>query len=305
MAFMGMIWGVIFLIIATIVIIAIIGTIVTCIVAGIVFLINKNKKAAIIPFSIAGSIIGLFFIIALIGNVSSRFHTVEAPDGRKTTVSSQLYYDYLTALTDYDEEDSHLTAREKLQSFINEEPVLVHCVNSHHRTVLDYALEYCDTEMIMFSVEKGAVLDNCGYALPYKASLECLYGGHTSGDGYKQHGLPPFEDMYAMTEYLIDNGAKLEWQPGSYDDYPNVLFEAIIYICYDNYVEKKELKLLKLIIDSGCPTDTISHDKWYRQHNYTALDLLNQCAKEAEEGVDLYNRNHYIPSWEKVLKNVE
>ena len=160
--------------------------------------------------------------------------------------------------------------------------------------------------MAEFAVENGALIDNyVSSPLPYTASLECLYGGYTSGYGYHEHGAPPIEDMYTLTEYLIENGAQLEWKTCSYDDHPNVLFEAVAYICYDNYVEKEELKLLKLVIDSGCPTDAVSHDRWYNQHDFTALDLLEQGATETEEGVDLYNGNHHIPDWETVLKNIE
>lgn len=306
MAFMGMIWAGVFLILAIIVIVAIIGTIGTCITLGIVLLINKKKKTAIIPFAIAGAIIAIILIISFVANFASQFHTVEAPDGTSATVSSLIYREYTSALIDFDEESSHLAAREKLINCIKEEPSLVHCEDFRHRKILDYALEYYDVEMTKLAIENGAVIDDYESSpLPYDTSLECLYGGFAGGYRYYEHGLPPFEDMYFLTEYLISNGAKLEWKIQSYDDHPNVLFEAVNYICYDDYVEKEELKLLKLIIDSGCPTDALSNDRDYGRRNYTALELLQKYAVKTEEGIDLYGGNDNIPDWETVFRNIE
>ncbi len=111
--------------------------------------------------------------------------------------------------------------------------------------MLHLAIINNDIETAQCIIDHGAAFDS-GYNFQdnkYQYSIECYFDNYVERSG--------LEDLkhtdYECVKFMIDNNAKMVYDDNSY----NILFCAVENICCDGNVSDDDVRIVKLIKDSG------------------------------------------------------
>lgn len=285
MAFMGIFLSWIFIALA----IVLIGGLLLCLLIGIILLCTKKKKFSAIPFTIAGIDLVIIIVAASLVLTPLLNWEIEYPDGSKGTVPSDKGMEFFTALEDDD--------MDTVKKLLDKNPELVFLRSSNYITILDFAMRDGNLELMKTAVDHGAVFDFYDPHLSYRTSFAYLY---SNAD---EIPLPREQKLYDMTEYMIEKGAAMEWE--RYNRQYSLLTMMIYYITDDDYISRDELKLIKLAIDSGCSTETLTEDTTPGKY-LTPLELfkLEIIGCETEDDMRFWDETGAV-SWDSVLKYAE
>lgn len=223
-------------------------------VLGIIMLnskkLDKRRKQirCTVFFSAAGV---LFVIIAALAFLvfGPKKVTLETPDG-DIKISERYVNKVMVAVK--------AENAAQVSVLLDEHPELVYYADTNRKTFLDMASLMGNTELAAVLVDHGASYDSelTLRHLIYDYSFEMYYDNlcyEYNNEMYKCNR--NIDDVYSMTEFMLENGAKAEC------DGKNVLPMALILISDDGEIEDKEVQLIKLFIDYGADvTDTFGDD---------------------------------------------
>lgn len=249
MAFMGMVFGTIFIILLMIHIFLMLTFFVLTAVLKIVGRKKENKK-----IKIAGNVflvLGIVFAVPIIVMIihiafNTIFTAVTLPDGKTKYVLTRN----ISAMNSYVEspDEKSLNALEKLLDK-NSSLVFYHDVN--RESILDDGLKTGNADIVRIALEHGAIFDN-----PQRYENKAYVAN--SMDCYLEDciGRSITEDDIDIVKIMFENNVSTELKIGS-GGYSNIFGKAVWAVLYnDEAVTDIELEFIRLFVDNGLSSDT-------------------------------------------------
>lgn len=275
MAFIGLLMANIILLILFIICIGILIFILIFLILGIVFAIKKRKKLAIVFFSIDGAILiiiaciiaAIYFII-----VSPKDKTFETPDGYEK-VSAKIVSELEESIENGDTKN--------VDVILDEYPKLIYYADVNHTGILHKAILSGNVDVAECIIEHGAEFDDEFFLdhLIFDYSFEYYF---SSLENSKNS-----DNIYKVVQFMLENGAEVEYEGNNTT--PNVLFQAIWWVCYDCEISDDDIALLNLFIDYGASvTETNSADENVIDYYYIAASTngISYDNKEFIKGLE-------------------
>lgn len=252
MAFIGMVFATIFIILLIIYILLILTFFILTVVLKSVSRKKENKK-----FKIAGNVflvLGIMFSVPMIAMIiifASHvvFMAVTLPDGETTYVPTW----YISAMDSYvkNPTENSINALEKLLDK-NSSLVFYHDINLE--SILDDGLKTGNADIVRIALEHGAIFDNPERYdhMSYVANsmddyLENCIGRSITGDDIE------------IVEMMFENDVSTELKNslGYYSYYSNAFGKAIWAVLYnDDTVTDTEIEFIQIFVDNGLSSDT-------------------------------------------------
>lgn len=292
MAFMGMVFGALFIAIL-VTVITIVGV---CLLLGIIFKIvgkTKNSKGA----RIAGTV---FFIIALVtiapvialftwGYFKTAFTEVYMPDGSTEKVYYKTVNRFRDNLIGYiDTGDEELFTN--LGSMIDDDEALLYYRDNNHRSILEYGMDAGNAEIVEFALERGSEVDS-PERFEFMAYVECTWDEYLDMVAAR----PVTEGDVRIAQMLFDADAETEFDTGV-PYYSNIFGKAAWAILYnDDTVTDTEMEFLQVIIDNGFDHDACLMPVYDAPSNYYFGPETHQ---------DVARTDNYYEVWELAGKPV-
>lgn len=249
MAFMGMVFGTIFIILLMIHIFLMLIFFVLTAVLKIVGRKKENKK-----IKIAGNVffvLGIMFAVPIIAMIiyfvfHAIFTTVTLPDGKTKYVFTRN----ISAMNSYVEtpDENSLNELEKLLEK-NSSLVFYHDIN--RKSILDDGLETGNVDIVRIALEHGAIFDNPQRYdhMAYVANSMDYYLGSCIGRSIT-------EDDIEIVEMMFENNVSTELKKSS-EIYSNMFGKAVWAVLYnDEAVTDIELEFIRVFVDNGLSSDT-------------------------------------------------
>ena len=292
MAFMGMIFGALFIVIL-VTIICIVGV---CLLIGIICKI-VGKVKDIKGARIAGTV---FFIIALVvivpvialfawGYFKTAFTEVHMPDGSTEKVyykTVNRFRDNLIGYIDTGDEEFFTN----LGSMIDDDEALLYYRDNNHRSILEYGMDAGNAELVEFALERGSEVDS-PERFEYMAYVECTWDEYLDMVAAR----PVTEGDVRIAQMLFDADAETEFDTGV-PYYSNVFGKAAWAILYnDDTVTDTEMEFLQVIIDNGFDHDACLMPVYDAPSNYYFGPETHQ---------DVARDDNYYEVWELAGKPV-
>lgn len=292
MAFMGMVFGALFVGI----LMAVLGSVGLCLLIGIICKIvgkAKNSKGA----RIAGTV---FFIIALVaiapvialftwGYFKTAFTEVHMPDGSTEKVYHKTvnrFRDNLIGYIDTGDEEFF----ENLESMIDDDEALLYYRDNNHRSILEYGMDAGNAEIVEFALERGSEVDS-PERFEYMAYVECTWDEYLDMVAAR----PVTEGDVRIAQMLFDADADTSFDTGV-PYYSNIFGKAAWAILYnDDTVTDTEMEFLQVIIDNGFDHDACLMPVYDAPSNYYFGPETHQ---------DVARTDNYYEVWELAGKPV-
>lgn len=250
MAFMGMVFATIILVIFLIYILLMLTFFVLTVVFKIVGRKKENKK-----MKTAGTVflvIGIIFALPIIALIiyfafKGSFEKVTLPDGKTKYVRTRD----ISAMSSYvgNPDENSLNALEKLLDK-NSSLVFYHDINME--SILDYGLERGNADIVRIALEHGAIFDN-PVRYDFMAYIE------NSMDYYLEEciGRSITEDDIEIVEMMFENNVSTELEERlEHYYYPNMFGKAAWAVLYnDEAVTDIELEFIQIFVDKGLSPD--------------------------------------------------
>ena len=252
MAFMGMVFGAIFIVI----LLTVLGIVGLCLVIGIICKIVgkiKDSKGA----RIAGTV---FLIIALVliapvialfayGYFKTAFVEVNMPDGSTEKVyykTVNRFRDNLIGYIDTGDEEYF----ENLESMIDDDEALLYYRDNNHRSILEYGLDAGNAEIVEFALERGSEPDS-QERFEIMAYVECTWDEYLDWVANR----PVTEGDVRIAQMLFDENCDTSFDTGV-PYYSNIFGKAVWAVLYnDDTVTDTEIEFLQVFIDNGWDSD--------------------------------------------------
>lgn len=249
MAFMGLMFATVFIVLLMIHIFLMLMFFVLTAVLKIVGRKKENKK-----MKIAGNVflvLGIIFAVPIIALIifivfNAIFTKVTLPDGETKYVLTRN----ISAMDSYAEtpDEKSLNALEKLLDK-NSSLVFYHDVN--HESVLDDGLKTGNADIVGIALDHGAIFDNPQRYenMAYVANSMDWYLEKCIGRGIT-------EDDIEIVEIMFENNASTELKKSS-GYYSNIFGKAAWAVLYnDEAVTDTELEFIRVFVDNGLFSDT-------------------------------------------------
>ncbi|MCR5592843.1 MAG: hypothetical protein K6F79_03700 [Saccharofermentans sp.] len=292
MAFMGMIFGALFIVIL-VTIICVVGV---CLLIGIICKI-VGKVKDIKGARIAGTV---FFIIALVvivpvialfawGYFKTAFTEVHMPDGSTEKVyykTVNRFRDNLIGYIDTGDEEFFTN----LGSMIDDDEALLYYRDNNHRSILEYGMDAGNAELVEFALERGAEVDS-PERFEYMAYVECTWDEYLDMVAAR----PVTEGDVRIAQMFFDADAETKFDTGV-PYYSNIFGKAAWAILYnDDTVTDTEMEFLQVIIDNGFDHDACLMPVYDAPSNYYFGPETHQ---------DVARDDNYYEVWELAGKPV-
>lgn len=266
MAFMGI--ALIILIVLACILIGAVLLMLTLFIVGLI-LRKKHKKVSRACLTASGVILAIFAALALY-IFFPRPIEVNTPNGTEI-VYSNTESSYAKAVREGD--------IDKVSKMLDRRPFLIYDYHSvyysgYYIDGLMYAVVDGNRELAECIVSHGLTFDN---------------GVTLEGTEYYDYALDFFFDRIPFLEkeidvsdwleFMIDNGAAVEYSDGS-----NALFEAVDYICYDGVITDEDVEIVSLLIEKGA--DISDSPEYYDQPLFGRYD---ENVKNHQVDVDAEN----------------
>lgn len=252
MAFMGMVFGAIFIVI----LLTVLGIVGLCLVIGIICKIVgkiKDSKGA----RIAGTV---FLIIALVliapvialfayGYFKTAFVEVNMPDGSTERVyvkTVNRFRDNLIGYIDTGDEEYF----ENLESMIDDDEALLYYRDNNHRSILEYGLDAGNAEIVEYALDRGSEADS-KERFEIMAYVECTWDEYLDWVANR----PVTEGDVRIAQMLFDENCDTSFDTGV-PYYSNIFGKAVWAVLYnDDTVTDTEIEFLQVFIDNGWDSD--------------------------------------------------
>ena len=252
MAFMGMVFGAIFIVI----LLTVLGIVGLCLVIGIICKIVgkiKDSKGA----RIAGTV---FLIIALVliapvialfayGYFKTAFVEVNMPDGSTEKVyykTVNRFRDNLIGYIDTGDEEYF----ENLESMIDDDEALLYYRDNNHRSILEYGLDAGNAEIVEYALDRGSEADS-QERFEIMAYVECTWDEYLDWVANR----PVTEGDVRIAQMLFDENCDTSFDTGV-PYYSNIFGKAVWAVLYnDDTVTDTEIEFLQVFIDNGWDSD--------------------------------------------------
>lgn len=252
MAFMGMVFGAVFIVI----LLTVLGIVGLCLMIGIICKIIgkvKDSKGA----RIAGTV---FFIIALVliapvialftwGYFKTAYIDVHMPDGSTEKVYHKTvnrFRDYLIGYLETGDEESF----DNLESMIDDDEALLYYRDNNHRSILEYGLDAGNAEIVDFALDRGAEVDS-PERFEIMAYVECTWDEYLDMVANR----PITEGDVRIAQMLFDENSDTSFGTGV-PYYSNIFGKAAWAALYnDDTVTDTEIEFIQVIIDNGFDSD--------------------------------------------------
>lgn len=218
----------------------VIFTIVTLIIGLIIK--KKHKKVSNVLFVLSG--IGMLTIVGVLLYVLiPRPEVIETPTGEVEIKKSCIenYKEYMEA-RDLD----------GLRELLDEYPELIYYQDVNRVTLLEYGMYNTDIEIMQLAIEYGAVFDD--HLVYSHLTFENSFDSFFSRLGYPKNKKEKLyeegvvtEDICVTVEFMIENGASLEYSGIENHQYANFYEEACDWSGKDNVYGKWDSELLNII----------------------------------------------------------
>lgn len=252
MAFMGMVFGAVFIVI----LLTVLGIAGLCLVIGIICkIVGKAKDSR--GFRIAGTV---FFIITLVmiapvialftwGYFKTAFTEVHMPDGSTEKVYHKTvnrFRDNLIGYIDTGDEEFFTN----LGSMIDDDEALLYYRDVNHRSILEYGLDAGNAEIVAFALERGSKVDD-PERFEIMAYVECTWDEYLDMVANR----PVTEGDVRIAQMLFDENGDTSFDTGV-PYYSNIFGKAVWAVLYnDDTVTDTELEFLQVFIDNGWDSD--------------------------------------------------
>ncbi len=276
MAFMGMVFGVLFLIILVIIfglMLLSFGIAIPCKIIGK----SKRKKGLWITGNVF-LVLGIVFTLPFIGLAafwiwSVTFTKVTAPSGKEYTVLTRDVGRVISYLDDGSDE-----AMDKLESLISRKPNLVYWRDNNYKGILERGLETGNLRMVEISLDHGGMFDD-PLRFEHMAYIDNSmeeYLGYLSERSVTSDDVEILRLMFSydveLPSYDTDRGYM----------YSNAFGAAFWAVTYnDAYVTDTELEFMDVFIDNGIDRD--SGLLLYEDHPYNVVfadDFASDLVKD-------------------------
>ena len=252
MAFMGMVFGAIFIVI----LLTVLGIVGLCLLIGIICKIVgkiKDSKGA----RIAGTV---FLIIALVliapvialfayGYFKTAFVEVNMPDGSTEKVyykTVNRFRDNLIGYIDTGDEEYF----ENLKSMIDDDEALLYYRDNNHRSILEYGLDAGNAEIVEYALDRGSEADS-QERFEIMAYVECTWDEYLDWVANR----PVTEGDVRIAQMLFDENCDTSFDTGV-PYYSNIFGKAVWAVLYnDDTVTDTEIEFLQVFIDNGWDSD--------------------------------------------------
>lgn len=246
MAFMGMVFGVLFLIILVIIfglMLLSFGIAIPCKIIGK----SKRKKGLRITGNVF-LVLGIVFTLPFIGLAafwiwSVTFTKVTAPSGKEYTVLTRDVGCVISYLDDGSDE-----AMDKLESLISRKPNLVYWRDNNYKGILERGLETGNLRMVEISLDHGGMFDD-PLRFEHMAYIDNSmeeYLGYLSERSVTSDDVEILRLMFSYDVELPSYDTDMGYM------YSNVFGAAFWAVTYnDEYVTDTELELMDVLIDNG------------------------------------------------------
>lgn len=252
MAFMGMVFGAIFIVI----LLTVLGIVGMCLVIGIICKIVgkiKDSKGA----RIAGTV---FLIIALVliapvialfayGYFKTAFVEVNMPDGSTERVyvkTVNRFRDNLIGYIDTGDEEYF----ENLESMIDDDEALLYYRDNNYRSILEYGLDAGNAEIVEYALDRGSEVDS-KERFEIMAYVECTWDEYLDMVATR----PVTEGDVRIAQMLFDENSDTSFDTGV-PYYSNIFGKATWAVLYnDDTVTDTEIEFLQVFIDNGWDSD--------------------------------------------------
>ncbi len=292
MAFMGMVFGAVFLVI----LLTVLGLVGFFLIIGIICKIIgkvKDSKGA----RIAGTV---FFVIALVliapvialfsyGYYKTAFTDVHMPDGSTEKVYYKTVNRFRDCLIGYIETGDE-ERFEQLESMVDDDEALLYYRDVNHRSILEYGLDAGNAEIVGFALDRGSEVDD-PERFEVMAYVECTWDEYL--DMVAQR--PLTEGDVEIAQMLFDENCDTSFDTGV-PYYSNVFGKAAWVILYnDDTVTDIEIEFLQVFIDNG-----FNHDACLMP----VYDVPSNYYFGPETHVDVAHDDNYYEVWELAGKPV-
>lgn len=249
MAFMGMVFATIFIVLLIIHIFLVLTFFVLTAVLKNIGRKKENKK-----IKIAGNVflvLGIIFAVPIVAMIiffvfHASFTAITLSNGETKYVRTR----YISAMNSYIEnpDASSLNALEKL---LDKNSTLVFYHDVNRESILDYGLKMGNADIVRIALEHGAIFDNPERYdhMAYVANSMDCYLGNCIGRSIT-------EDDIEIVEIMFENNASTELKKSS-GYYSNVFGKAAWAVLYnDEAVTDTELEFIQIFVDNGLSSDT-------------------------------------------------
>ncbi len=253
MAFMGMVFGAVFLIVLVIVL-CIIGLLFTvAIILKIVGKVKDSEGARIagnVFMTIAAVMIAPIILLAGYIYISSAFYSVELPDGRTVKIYHRTVSEFTETIDDYIE-NGDTDSYEKLETMIRKKPALVYVRDVNLKSILEFGLESGNADIVELALDSGSVLDDPA-RYDHMSYYTCSLDEYLSDASVRQIE----EDDIRIIRLLLDGGCDTDVCKDTICFYSNLFGRAVWTVLYnDDYVTDTELEFIEVITDYGFDHD--------------------------------------------------
>ena len=249
MAFMGMVFAGVAVVIFIVILLFMIAFLITAI---ILKTIGKRKDSR--PMRIAGNvflvlgIINAIPVVLIIGSIifNSLFTKVSLPNGKEAYVSSKD----ISIMRELAVTDSN-GAMDELDELISESPNLVYYLDANLESVLDYGLENGNSEVVEIALNNGAIFDD-----PQR--YDHMAYVHNSMDYYLDELISReiTEDDVRIIKLMFENGTSTNYNNSHYSVYSNLFGKAVWAVLYnDEAVTDTEIEFIQVFMNNGLSSD--------------------------------------------------
>lgn len=244
MAFIGMVFIVIFLIIVVFMMVFLVTSI---ILKSIGKKKNRPSICAIGNIFLAISVILAIPVVIVLGNIihNSIYEKIILPDGNYVYVSEKDINRMKELVLLEDE------GIDELVELLNEEANLVYYLDVNREGILDYGLESGNYDLVEVAVAYGAKFDDAN-------RYEHMAYVHNSMDFYLENIIGreiSYEDIEIL-RLMFNNKVSMEYEPAYQGVYSNLFGKAIWSVLYnDESVTDIEIEFIQVFIDNGFSED--------------------------------------------------